>query len=252
MFSVTGLATLGAFLTLAGGSLLAALTLSPAPGAPSPSPSPITLPAGVDLEAGATYSIDYGDAGRMILTVPADGWFTADTWFLGKDVLDTAEGFWDIRLMPYIVTNLHADPCRWRGSVLEPPVGPTVDDLATALMEQPSQNVSSVSDTSLGGYAGKRVELAIPDDIHPAACDDGDYGRWYDNDDPSGYGPFTLGIESQRDTAYVIDVEGARWVIDTHVRPGTPESDIAELEQLVASIRFEAAASPEASPSPAS
>jgi hypothetical protein len=252
MFSVTGLAALGTVLAVAGGSLFVAGTLSPSPGAPSPSPSPITLPAGVELEAGTTYAIDSADAGRMILTVPGTGWFTIDTWFLGKDVAGLSEpggSRYDIRVIPYLVSNLHADPCAWIGSVLEPAVGPTVDDLATALMEQPLQNASSVSDVTLGGHAGKKVEMSVPDDFAGETCDGGNYGRWYDDDDPANYGPWTFGA-GQHDTVYIIDVEGTRWVIDTQHRPGVPESDIAELDRLVASIRFEPPVSPEASSSP--
>jgi hypothetical protein len=38
---------------------------------------------------------------------------------------------------------------------------------------------------------------------------------------------------------YIIDVQGTRWVIDTNYLPGTSKANLAELEQLVASIRFE-------------
>jgi len=37
---------------------------------------------------------------------------------------------------------------------------------------------------------------------------------------------------------YIIDVDGTRWVINTNYLPGTPPGSVAELEQLVASIRF--------------
>ena len=250
MFSVTGLAAMGTILVLAGGSLFAAGSLSPSPDAPSPSASPVALPIG-DLEAGTTYAIDLGDHGRLVLTVPGTGWFTTQPDHLGKDVMESSDSNagYDIRLIPYFVSNINTDPCAWRDSVLEPPVGPTVDDLATAFMEQPLQHASSVSDVTLGGYAGKKVELSIPDELGaPGACDGGNYQRWYEND-PSSYGPFTWG-SSQRDTVYIIDVEGTRWVIDTHYRLGVPDTDLAELEQLVASIRFEVPASPGASSSP--
>jgi hypothetical protein len=83
----------------------------------------------------------------------------------------------------------------------------------------------------------------------PETCDLGNYQRWYEDDDPNSYGPFGF-PETQGDTVYIIDVEGTRWVIDTHYRPGVSEADLAGLEQLVASIRFEAPASPGASSSP--
>lgn len=251
MPSAVRLAALGAFVALASGVYFASATLSPSPASPgpSPTPSPIAFPVG-DLEAGTTYAIDMGDHGRLLLTVPGTGWFTFDTWFLGKDVMESSDSVagYDIRLLPYFVTNINADPCQWVNSALEPPVGPTVDDLATALVAQPKQNASAVSDVTLGGYAGKKVELSIPDELGaPGACDGGNYQRWYEDDDPSSYGPFTWG-SSQRDTVYIIDVEGTRWVIDTHYRLGVPDSDLAELDQLVGSIRFEPP--PETAPIP--
>lgn len=255
MFSVLRLVTLGAVLVLSGGLLFASVTLSPSPAVPSPSPSPIPLPVG-DLEAGTTYAIDMGLPHRLILTVPAPGWFTIDPTFLGKnEITDLQPGagspsYYDVTLIPYLVENLHADPCRWMGSVLEPAVGPTVDDLAAALMEQPSQNASSITDVTLGGYAGKKVELSIPEDVNPAMCSSGNYGRWFSTD-PSDYGPFTYG-SGQRDSVYILDVEGTRWVIDTNHVPGTSDADLAELDQLLASIRFEPPASPLPSPSPSS
>jgi hypothetical protein len=261
MFPAIRFAAFGAILALTSGLLFATVTLSPSPAGPgpSPTPSPITMPGG-DLEAGATYAIDTnaigaGDHGRLLVTVPGTGWFAVGPGHFGKDVMasyDSLDGY-DIRLLgPYFPSNINADPCRWRESALQPPVGPTVDDLATALMAQPEQHASSVSDVTLGGYAGKKVELSVPDEVGaPPACDGGNYQRWYENGDPGSYGPYTWG-SSQHDIVYIVDVEGTRWVIDTHYRLGVPESDLAELEQLVASIRFEAAASAEASSSPSS
>ncbi len=133
------------------------------------------------------------------------------------------------------------------GSVLAPAVGPTVDDLAAALMNEPLQNASSVTDVALAGYAGKKVELSIPEDVNPATCFSGNYGRWF-TADPSDYGPFTYG-SGQRDTVYVLDVDGTRWVIDANHVPGTSDADLAELDQLITSLRFEPVVSPSPSPS---
>lgn len=254
MFAIMRVAALGAVLALAGGVYLSSLTASPSPDVPTPSPSPIPLPVG-DLEAGTTYAIDIGAPQRLVLTVPAPGWFTIDPTFLGKnEITDVQPGagspsYYDVTLVPYLVENLHADPCRWNGSVLDPAVGPTVDDLAAALMDQPSQNASSVADVTLGGYAGKKVELSIPEDINPTAmCFSGNYGRWYSSD-PSDYGPFTYG-SGQRDSVFIIDVEGTRWVIDAIHVPGTSDADLAELDALLASIRFEPVPAAPPSPSP--
>jgi hypothetical protein len=157
------------------------------------------------------------------------------------------------------VWNVHTDPCNWRETALDPPIGGTVEDLATALAAQPLQNVSAVTDVTLDGYAGKRVEMTMPGDVDLFSCDktsDGQvvFGRWNFPDDPYApyAGPWAFG-NGQRDTAYILDVDGTRLVIDTSSLPGASEVDLAELEQLVASIRLEVLTpiqSPAASPSP--
>jgi hypothetical protein len=245
-------ATVGAILTLAGGLLFTLLSLA----GQSPPPPLVPLPAEAQLEAGTRYLVDREDAfggGSISFTVPAEGWFTIDTWFLGKDVVDPGVSFYDVTLLPYgsRITNLHADPCHWTGSELEPAVGPTVDDLANAFMSQPAQNALSVSDVTIDGYSGKKVELAIPDDVDTSQCDQGNYGRWYTDGDPFGYAPYMYD-SAQHDTVYILDVEGSRWVIDTNFVPGTTAETLAELEQLVASIQIEppAPAGGSSSPSP--
>ena len=166
-----------------------------------------------------------------------------------RTTIDPGQSIYDITLLPEIVDNLHADPCHWRNGALEPPVGPTVDDLATALMTQPAQNASAVTDVTLGGHLGKKVEH-----VHPGGRRHADLrrrglrqvvrGRWFE----SATSP-TPTSQAQLDSAYIIDVDGTRWVLDTNHQPGTSEADLAELEQMLASIRFEP---PLASPSPSS
>ena len=43
----------------------------------------------------------------------------------------------------------------------------------------------------------------------------------------------------QRNTVYIVDVDGTRQVIYTMYLPGTSAANLAELEQILASIRFE-------------
>jgi hypothetical protein len=193
------------------------------------------LPVG-DLAAGATYSIETG-AQRIVVTVPGEHWSAIDTWFLGKDVLPPSDLF-DMTLIPYIVSNVYRDPCHWMAGVVTPPVGPTVDDLATALVKQAGAAAIPPTDVTVGGYPGKKVELSIPAGVDTSTCDEGDFGRWSPENDPGHYGPFTYG-NRQHDTIYIVDVEGTRWVIDTNFLPGTSKANVAELAKLVESMRFE-------------
>ena len=146
--------------------LPATSTLSPPPGGfPTPVPSPVMLPAGEELEAGATYFIDdaWGLGSlRLIVTVPAMGWFGAGS-DLGKGVISATNNSVTVWLTPWRPQNLYVDSCHSRTQgLLDPALGPTVDDLATALVEQAVQPVAVVTDVTLGGHVGKRVELSLP------------------------------------------------------------------------------------------
>jgi hypothetical protein len=204
---------------------------------PSPTPSPVELPDG-SLGAGTTYSFTNTRVVGprwVVLTVPATGWESAD-----RMVLKPLPGSSDsivAKLSTWTVGNLKADPCRWKAGALDPPVGPTVGDLAAALIEQVGPTVASSTDVTLDGYRGKKVEYSAPADFDRTSCDEGVYSRW----EPAGSTDWGGWVEAggQRNAVYIIDVDGQRLVIDTMYLPGASAADIAELEQIVASIRFE-------------
>jgi hypothetical protein len=142
--------------------------------------------------------------------------------------------------------NLKADPCRWKAGTLDPPVGPTVGDVAAALVEQAGPIDATSSDATLGGNRGKKVEFSIPSDFDHSSCDEGVYSRWEAASEPGDLGGWIYG-GGQREAVYIIDVDGQRLVIDTMSLPGASAADLAEFNQILASIRFEPRAS---SPSP--
>ena len=144
--------------------------------------------------------------------------------------------------------------CHWKGTALVPAVGPTVDDLSTALNALAGPGASPPIAVTVGGHPGMKVELSIPADLDISTCDsDGDspiFGRWYTNVPDSTFGaqPYTLD-KGQHNTIYIIDVDGTRQVIDAMYLPNASAADRAELDQVVSSITFETA-SPSPSPSP--
>ena len=78
---------------------------------------------------------------------------------------------------------MYADPCQWQDGYVDPPVGPTVDELATALANQPQRGDAVPVDVSIDGYQGKMIELTVPTDINFADCWSGQFrswdGRWH-------------------------------------------------------------------------
>lgn len=223
--------------------------------APSPTPESNLNVVG-SFVPGTTYVIDdpccVGPA-RISLTFPATGWFSIDPVTLGKNVLGDPD-LYDIYLSPQLVENVYTGGCNWRGTALDPPIGPTVDDLAAALLAQAGPGASPPTAVTVGGHPGKKVELSIPGDLDVNTCNsDGDFaifGRWYGTAANAQFGaaPWTYG-NGQHNTVYIIDVDGTRQVIDTMYLPGTSQANLAELDQIIASIKFEPRAS-SASPSP--
>jgi hypothetical protein len=227
---------------------------------PTRSPTP-TPAANVNFTgnyaSGATYVIDDRCCvaqSLMSFTIPAAGWYApAEPWRIGKNVTGGPD-FFDLIVTPHFVDNVYTGGCHWHDTALVPRVGPTVDDLAIALNAQAGPGASPPVAVTVGGHPAKKVELQIPTDLDITTCDsDGDspiFGRWYTDVPDSTFGaqPYTHD-KGQHDTIYIVDVNGTRQVIDAMYLPNASAADRAELDQIVASIRFESSPA-SASPSP--
>jgi len=205
---------------------------------PSPTPSPVNVSDG-SLEAGTTYVIndDRVSGPRwVVLTVPAVGWVSND-WILFKNAPGSSDSH-VIALSTWTVGNLKADPCRWKAGTVDPPVGETVGDLAAALLAQGGPAEGTSADVTLGGYDGKKIEFSIPSDFDSTSCDEGVFSRWEARSEPGDFGGWIYGA-GMRNAIYIIDVDSQRLVIDTMSLPGASAADLAELDELIASIHFE-------------
>ena len=113
-------------------------------------------------------------------------------------------------------------------------VGPTVDDLTTALANQVGVERSGPTEVMVGGHPAKRFVLT------GLRCSGGPEGRliWRSSSDSdsSAFGLLFGGTA----TINVVDVNGDRLVIASHQR-GASEADVAELDAIIASIEIEPA-----------
>ncbi len=198
---------------------------SPAPGGePTPSPSAAALATPEPTPLAFAIAIPELAGSQIVLTLPS-GWAPGTGWY----VTDRS-----IFLGVYPVESVYGDPCHWQGSLPDPQVGPTVDDFATALANQPTRE-GIVTDVTLDGYSGKKVTLSTPADINFADCDLGMFGTWTEtgSDEPSRYsqGP------GQVEDVYIIDVDGVRLVLDASWFPdqATPD-ELAELATVISSM----------------
>lgn len=206
---------------------------SPSPSASSApsalqSAGPSVLPLGADqpLTAG-TYTL--GDAFPVGITfeIPA-GWVSCSSGLLDmgacKESTDTEPGSGVAFL---IVDNVVADPCGPANVLLEPPVGPSPDDLVAALSSLKGFEASAPMDVTLDGFDGKQFTLTAPLD---AGCD---LKSWRTEGRTNGVGPGEINV------LRILDVHGVRLVISGGYQQATSEEQLAAIQQVIESIHIE-------------
>jgi hypothetical protein len=126
-----------------------------------------------------------------------------------------------------IVTNVVADPCG--EALLDPPVGPSVDDLVTAISNLKDFSASTPRDITVDGYRGKEFTVTAP---AGSACE---LRTWATADRTNGVG---LG---ERNVIQILDVDGVRVLISGAYDPDltTADADLAAIRQVISSVHIE-------------
>jgi hypothetical protein len=179
---------------------------------------------------------------RVVYEVPAEGWLS---WIGATKSGD------DGHVMVSITTvkNLVRHGCRDH-SWADPPIGPSVDDLAAALADlAPFRVTSPPKEVTIHGYRGKHLQLTVPDlavegegdDRYFARCNDGNLKSWVGAVDTAiGDAFYGYNAEPGRtEDFWILDVDGTRLVIEANWSPASPRKDVAEMRALLDSIRIE-------------
>jgi hypothetical protein len=221
---------------------------SPAANDPSPTPTIQDVMEVGDfapLEPG-TYFIDPDQDPStplgVVYDVSADGW----SMWIGA-VKFAKDGHVGVSITT--VTNLVRHGCRDH-SRPDPPVGPSVDDLATALADlAPFRVTAPPTDVTIYGYRGKHLELTVPDlpmegrgdDRRFAECVGGQLKSWVDPLSQPYEGDAFYGYTGPGHTEefWILDVDGSRLVIQANWSPGSPPEDMAEMRAILDSMRIE-------------
>ena len=136
---------------------------------------------------------------------------------------------------------VNSDPCHWdhdgNGS---PPddgdvvVGPTVDDLAQALAGSSAYESTTPVDATLGGFAGKQLELQLTPD--PSGCDsDGDAGdQYFVFGGRDGWFFAQGGANTWQVT--IVDVEGTRLIAVLISYAETTAADLSAAQGILDSL----------------
>ena len=239
------------------GGLLATIAIRddepPTPAAPPPdtsAPTDASSPPGdtpIDMNEllegftpldGGTYSIDPdGDAAtslRVVYDVPA-GW---TSWFGAVKFSGNSQ----VMLSVTTMTNLVRDACTDHRQ-LDPPVGPTVDDLATALTGLHPFEVSvPPREVTVSGFQGTYLELTVPSDVSStffSGCADSELRSWAAP--LNGGEPFS-GYEAEagmHEEFWILEVDGTRLVIQMNWSEETSADDITEMRAIFDSIQIQ-------------
>jgi len=184
------------------------------------------------LVEGPETSLDPGTYQFSVLTNPGvetqdalvevPGGFDDDgtTWFVVSHDRNEFFGLWTVGLVA-------RDACTSSDSRLFDP-GPTVQDLANALVAQKSTRASAPKPVTLAGQEGLYVKLASPHDT--SSCED--LGHIWES--PGGRGPGS----DQVDLVWILDVDGQRVVVDAAYNPKSTPTDIHKLTTMAHSLHF--------------
>ena len=211
---------------------------------PSPAPQNIyEVPDFAPLHPGQ-YSIepDYDSptSPRVLYTITAPGW----TQWIGAWKDDEGPGNRGVGISIAVVTNLVTDGCNDHGP-LDPSVGPTVDDLATALAAlEPFEVSEPPSAVTIYGYRGTHLTLTIPEMPHDFVG-----GEAQLTDCPSGvkswiapplsYAFYGYTRPGQIEEFWILEVERVRLMISAIYFLESPHEHVTEMHAILDSIQIE-------------
>jgi len=194
----------------------------------SPTASP--TPAAVPLPYGLLENRDYvahavtGDPMAFTITGP-EGWTGFGGFFIAGPGTSAAPDGIGISFNhdPEVVT----DPCDSSAHTAAPGAeGPSVESLVAALTAREDLQVSGLTDTTLAGYSGKRLDLQLPAE-QPCS--------WYVFAEPKGL--YANGL-SNRWRVWLLDVDGETAVVVLLDYAATPAEDRATAQAAIDSIRI--------------
>jgi hypothetical protein len=175
---------------------------------------------------------------HVVYDVPAEGW---SQWFGAVKFVEDGHVVVNITT----VVNVVRDGCHDHAWA-DPPVGPTVDDLAVALADlAPFRVAVGPNDVTRHGYRGKYLELTAPD----LPVEAGDFTGCIDNNLSSWVAPIDVAEREGGafhaynaepvEAFWILDVDGARLVIEANWSIDSPPAALAEMRAILDSIRLE-------------
>jgi hypothetical protein len=185
--------------------------------------SPTALPPGEGpLDAG-TYSLDTSFPVGITFEVP-DGWRSCSEGEVDQGVCLYGDPR-GVGVSFLIVDNVVADPCGPINQLIDPPVGPSVDDLVTAISNLEGFEATAATDVTVDGFSGKQFTVTAPEV-------EGCGATWVVGDRTNGVGP------AEVNEMRILDIDGVRAVISGSYFVGASEEQLSALHSVIASIQI--------------
>ena len=191
------------------------------------------VPKAGRIDAG-TYRM--GEDASIVLTIP-EGWSASagDLYPTGTDIRKHRDRSGELSLWVDASDRIEVYPSVCGSDPA--PVGPTVDDLVTAIRAQEGSEISEPVDVPMGGRDVQRYEISYGQGVDPAECEDGIARVWYS--DAFGYVSTSAG-QQFTDTVYMVQTDAGRIVFGFGpLDDNTSAADIAELDAIIESMVIE-------------
>jgi hypothetical protein len=138
--------------------------------------------------------------------------------------------YWGGEFSVWIVGNVVADPCDRPERLLEPPVGPSVEELVVAISGLSGFTATRPTDITIDGHPGRAFELTAPTDV-AGFCVLKTWGSTPGDTKNVNFGEVNL--------IRIVDVDGVRVMITGGYFPTlTTSAQLASLQDIVHSVRF--------------
>lgn len=191
---------------------------------PDPTAVTIATDSGVGFGPGA-HVIGPPFEFDVTVTFPTSGW---TVW--GRSIASKVAPYYKISpdppglgLILGRVENVYANACKTSDRLLDPPLGTSVDDLVTALTQQPFTDATEATDVTISGYSGKHVAYTFT----AGSSDCPTLARW-----PTQIGD-RQAIASEHDEVWILDVDGRRLVIDLFSFATTSSAEVEQARRMV-------------------
>jgi hypothetical protein len=195
---------------------------------PSPTPTSPVLIEPESREAAApftagTYYVDSPFPLHLTFEIP-QGWSAWGYTSKGSQInFNQGNGPGEVSFE--IVDNITADPCTTQ--LLDPPVGPSVEELVTALSEMEGFEASAATDVAVDGFHGKQFTLTAP---NADACQS--LATWKTTTRQNGVGP------GEVNEVRILEVDGVRLLICVAYTPPVPAKALSELRAVAESVQI--------------